>query len=151
MYNYKIEKKKFTNLFLEEKHFSKEFIKKINLCKNDLVSNLFYWIFDDIFKENSILDISEKFIDKYTNIGLAQTLYEIFEIFILFKNNQVIDYKKARYLYYCNGIISTSYYFNSQGKFTVIFLTVKDIIRELDGDEFFIWLEKMCIRNNDIN
>ncbi len=130
---------------------SKEFLNKVNLCKNDLVSNLLYWICEDILAGEDISYISNKFINKYDCNNLLQTPCEIFEIFNSYKNSQVIDYKKARYLYYCNGILATTFHFNSKGKFEVIFLTVKDIIRELDGDEFFIWLKKMCTENNNIN
>ncbi len=132
-----------------EKKISQEFLNKINLCKNDLISNLFYWIIDDILTGKSIIYISEKFINKYKNNRIAQTSCEIFEIFNSYINNNYIDYKKARYLRYCNGILSTVYYFNSEGKFKIIFFTVNDIIRELDGDGFYIWLNQMCISNDN--
>ena len=95
-----------------------------------------------------MLEITNKFIHLYEDIPFVETPYEILQIFNSYKNNQIIDFKKARYLYHCNGLLATTYYFDSKKKFKIIFLTIKDLIRELDGDGFFIWLEKMCHKNN---
>jgi len=135
---------------IEKKKISTDFLNKISICKNILVSNLFFWVFDDILAEKSIEEISIKFIIKHKDNKLAEIPCEIFEIFNLYKNNENIDWKKARYLRYCNGILATNWYFDS-GKFKIVFLTVNDIIRELDGIGFFIWINRMCIRDNKNN
>lgn len=124
--------------------YSNDFVEKINLCKNNLGLNNYGWIYRYIFLNKPLIDIAKKFLlDAYYN--KENVCYELFCAYYKFKNNISISWKLARYLKYSLGILGTGWYYDNENKFRIIFFTIKDIIKELDGEEFFIWIDKMCI------
>lgn len=128
---------------------SDDFIKYIYICKYNMCITSISWICDNIIKKIPLIEIAKKFLQFNDNLSYSQksTCYELFEIFCFYKNNRPINYKLARYLKYCNGILGSGWYFDDEYKFKIIFFTVKDIIKELDGNGFFIWLDYMCNYN----
>jgi hypothetical protein len=127
-----------------------DFIEKMNLCKYNSYLSSFNWIRKNIMDKIPVINIAEKYLDIYQDLeyynkfGQKSTCYELFEAFYLYKNNLSINYKLARYLKHCIGIISSGCYFDDKYKFIIVFFSVKDIIKELDGNGFFIWLDNMC-------
>lgn len=130
----------------KKNNLSREFIKKMNICKQNIYSNNYIWISQYILDGIDIISITEKFLqsETYYKLEKKSTSYELFEAFYLYKNNQSIGYKLARYLKHCVGILGSVGYFDEKNKFKIIFFTIKDIILELDGNGFFTWINKMC-------
>lgn len=127
-----------------------EFIKKMKLCKDNSCSHSFYLIRNSITNKVPLIEIVEKYLNTYKDLqykrqpGQKCVCYELFNAFYMYKNNIPINYKLARYLKYSIGILGSGFYFDNKHKFVMVFFSVKDIIEEFDGDEFYIWLNDMC-------
>lgn len=124
---------------------SNDFISKLNYCKKYMYANSNGWIYDYLINGFDLISISKKYLSLYYNPlkNKENTCCELLEAFIVYKNNHTINNKTAKYLITSIGIIGSHWYYNERGEFQIIFLTVKDIIKELDGDGFFIWLNKI--------
>lgn len=143
----------FNKSLIDKKYnLTNNFIMKLIYCKKYMGEYSCGWIVDYIFDNVDLITISKKFLSTYYKRwgNKDNVCYEIFETFILYKNNIEIDYKIAIYLSNSVGIIGTHWYYDVDINFKIIFLTVKDIINELDGDGYFTWLEKMSRKKNII-
>ena len=135
---------------IEQKKTNDEFIKKMKLCKDNSSSYSFNLIKNYIVNNVPLIEIVEKYLNTYRDLeynyesGQRSVCYELFEAFYMYKNNMPINYKLARYLKYSMGILSSGYYFDNKYKFVMIFISVKDIIKEFDGIGFNVWLNDMC-------
>lgn len=124
--------------------------RKIESCKYNSCLSSFYLIKQCIINEVPLIEITKKYLDAYRDIehkyklGQKSVCYELFEAYYMYKNNIPINYKLARYLKYSAGILGSEFHFDKKYKFSIVFFSVKDIIKELDGDGFFIWLSDMC-------
>lgn len=127
-----------------------EFIKKMELCKDNSCCYSFNFIRNSIMKKIPLIEIVKNYLNTYKDLeynnqqGQRSVCYELFEAFYMYKNNIPINYKLARYLKHSIGILGSGFYFNNKYKFVMVFFSVKDIIKEFDGDGFFIWLNDMC-------
>ena len=135
---------------IEQKKINEKFFKKMKLCKDNSRSYSFNLIKNYIVNKISFIEIVEKYLNTYRDLeynyesGQRSVCYELFEAFYMYKNNIVINYKLARYLKYSTGILGSGYYFDNKYKFVMVFISVKDIIEEFDGDGFNVWLNNMC-------
>lgn len=124
--------------------------KKIETCNYNSCLSSFSLIKQYIMNEVPLIEITQKYLDTYRDIeynyepGQRSVCYELFEAYYMYKNNIAINYKLARYLKYSVGILGSGWYFDEKYKFVMVFISVKDIIEEFDGDGFFIWLNDMC-------
>lgn len=124
--------------------------KKIELCNYNSCLSSFYFIKQCIMNNIPLIEITKKYLEIYSDVennyisGQKSTCYELFEAYYMYKNNIPINYKLARYLKYSAGILGSGFYFDEKYKFVMVFISVKDIIKELDGEQFFIWLNDMC-------
>ena len=134
-----------SNSIKQNKILNTNFVKKMELCKDNSCLYPFNSIKNSIINGDSLIEITKKYLDTFNY--KQNVCYELFEAFYMFKNNMTLNYKLARYLKHCVGILGSGWYFDENHKFIVVFFSVKDIIKELDGDEFFIWLNDMCKYN----
>lgn len=131
-------------------NLTNNFIKNVELFQNNMFYKSNSWICEDIINKIPLIEIAYKFLNNYTKINnyyeyTKKTIcYELFEAYCYYKNNIPINYKLARYLINCSGILGTYMYYDNKIIFRLIFLSIKDIITELDGDGFYIWLDIMC-------
>jgi hypothetical protein len=116
---------------------SKNFLEKIDICVKPKSKN--WWIYQAILDGSSLLSISSKYLEQsdYDGNYLTSSTDALFEAFITFKNNQFMDAEEAGYLANRSGII-TQYTDPQTGN--VMCFTVRDLIEELDGSEFYSWL-----------
>lgn len=130
------------NLF----QFSEDFRKKLFLCLSSDSNKHLKWIFTDIIKNKSMEEIAKKYIIKNNWDGkyLSSSSASIFYAFICYKNNYFFDKKIALYLCIRNGIIGSYKTFDKYGELEMIFLGPRDFIRELDGEDFFVWLSNLA-------
>jgi hypothetical protein len=137
------------------KHLSKDFIKKLNLCKNNLDETNFGWIYYKLLASNSVIEIAYIYLkkSKYNGDYFFDFNSELFNAFCYYKNNskKYYNYNIARYLCLKNGIlaINTNSYLINDSIFTI--LTIKDIILELDGNGFINWLNESTNKINSFN
>jgi len=135
---------------IKQKKINNEFIKKMELCKNNICSNSFNLIRNNIVNKIPLIEIVKNYLNIYNEFeynyksGQRNVYYELFETFYMYKNNIPINYKLARYLIHSIGILGSGWYFNKKYEFVMVFFSVKDIIEEFDGDGFYIWLNDMC-------
>ena len=124
--------------------------KKIEYCKYNSCLSSFYFIKQCIIDKVPLIEITKKYLEIYRDIkhnsesGQSSACYELFEAYYMYKNDMTINYKLARYLKHSTGILGSGFYFDEKYKFVMVFISVKDIIKEFDGDEFFIWLNDIC-------
>lgn len=118
--------------------FSIEFNEKLKICSNN---EIVQWICRCLTKGMSMLEISKSCINQFDLIEnyLEATDIAFFEAFISYKEKKYFDKEEAFYLNSRAGIIGQHY--DAKNK-KMWFFTTKDLIKELDGNEFFIWLNK---------
>lgn len=124
---------------------SESFIKKIELCKNGTIDKEFNWIFVDLLEGRSALDIANKALEfsDYDGDCLTSATHGLFDAFVSYKNESIIDSDDAAYLSNRAGPIGYYNIEESDGVTKMEIFSVRDIIRELDGEGFFVWLKLM--------
>ena len=138
---------------------SPEFNNKLNLClshnkdicddSEDEDNNT--WILGYIQEKKSLLQIANKYNYSYDGEYASSTCGGLFDAYIQFKQNRDFDTVAASYLSTRAGVLASSIQYDADKKFIgMIYLTVKDLILELDGTEFFSWLNKLAEEGDKI-
>lgn len=129
--------------------FSEDFLRKLFLClssePNEPNSNL-GWIFLDILQNKTIEEIARKYIevDNYNGNCSTSTSSAIFDAFLCYKENRHYEPMDALYLSNRNGSIGSYETYHQNGALQMIFFGAKDLIKELDGEDFFFWLDNLA-------
>lgn len=99
-----------------------------------------------ILNNKSLLEIAQEYNiqSNYNNNYLTQTSCGLFDAYIHYKNNKNFDLKGALYLRSRAGTLGTFKIQDGSGNSSMIFLSVREIIREIDGTNFFVWLNKLA-------
>jgi len=130
--------------------YSNDFYNKLYMCYiTDNFCDSTIWIYNFILKNKSLEEISIEYLKKINhndNINKL-TCSKLFDAFIKFKKNQQIDKNDALYLSQNTGIISQYELFDTDYKFKIIYLSVENLIREMDGEEFFHWINNSITTN----
>ena len=121
---------------------SKEKIYNMHLDRLYLTHKPLDWIREYITKGYSVIEIAKRYLEIYiyNNNYLTNTTGALVTAFIFYKNNEYFNSDAALYLYSRNNNYSRSMLCNSNTEDTFIFYIIRDIIKELDGDDFFRWL-----------
>jgi hypothetical protein len=125
--------------------FSEDFLRKLFLCLSSQPNGALGWIFIDMLQNKTMEQIANKFLeqDDWDGNYLTSTTSALFNAFVCYKQNQTIDTLEALYLSTRGGSIGSYDYFDEDGNLTMIFVSPKDLIAELDGDGFFTWLNDL--------
>ena len=131
--------------------FSPEFVNKINLCLMDNQDNEDRWILEFIQEKKSLLEIAKHYNRDYDYEYASSTCGGLFDAYIHFKKGTDFDEVAASYLSTRAGVIGSSIQYDEDKEFVgMIYLTVKDLILDLDGSEFFSWLNKLAEEGDKI-
>lgn len=122
---------------------SQEFyIKATNSGLTD-ESNDFNWIWQDIQNGKSLCEICSRFIEftEWDGDCYTDTSSAILDAFVSFKNKQKIPIEDKKYLRNRSGVITTKCVDEDDNSEPIYYhFTCHDLILELDGSEFFDWL-----------
>lgn len=131
------------------RQLSEEFVKKLDICLVKKNSNEWIWSF--IQEGKSLLEIAKHYNANYDDDECGKsTTSSLFNAFIHFKENKEFDSITAAHLSNRDGILGHHVIKDDSANFVdLIHFTVVDLIQELDGDEFFIWLNKLAIIGNN--
>ncbi len=93
-----------------------------------------------------MLEIATEFLnnDNWDGNFLTSSTSALFDAFICYKQQKEFDCEEALYLCTRGGSIGSYKTFNELGEFTMVFFGPKDLIRELDGEGFFVWLNSLA-------
>jgi hypothetical protein len=131
--------------------FSQEFTNKFNLCllhNQDIEDK---WISQFILDNISLLDIAIRYNIDYDFNYASSTTSALFDAYIHFKQGKPFDVVAASYLSSRSGIISRSIQYDANKIFIdILYLTVNDLILELDGTQFFVWLNQLALQGDKI-
>ena len=118
------------------------FETKMNLC---LRRSENAWITDDVISHIPVVEIAQKFLDISGFDGNLRSSgpESLFAAFVIFKNNGTIPFYNASYLRTRSGILGFTTIFAPQ--YARLEFTVPELIRFLDGDNFFAWLEILAV------
>lgn len=128
-------------------NLSLDFLNIMNLCIQNNNNSDLIWIYDMILENYSLLEVARLFIEKhnYNGIFLSDTSCAIFDAFIQYKENGQYDETAASYLKDRCGVLDKIEIYDSQGEILFYFpITVKFLIKELDGDNFCHWLNLLA-------
>jgi hypothetical protein len=101
----------------------------------------------DILQNKSMLEIASEFLnndDEWNGDYLTSSTSALFNAFVCYKQQKQFDFDEALYLCTRNGSIDSYQTFDKSGEFKMIFFGPKDLIRELDGEGFFVWLNNLA-------
>lgn len=132
-------------------HLTYDFINKMNLCGISNTTNSLYWIYKAINEGKTLLEIATTYIynSDYDGNCLTNSTCGLFEAYECFKNGSFFDANDAMYLSSRSGIISSFQNHNTENQLFYISFTFRDLVIQLDGPEFFDWLNN--IANFDSN
>ena len=108
-------------------------------------SNEFNWIWKDILGGKTLSEIAEKFFahTEWDGDCFTDTSSGILNAYLMYKNGHKIPLEDLRYLRNRSGVI-TSKCIDEEENFEPIYhhFTCLDLIEELDGTDFFDYLNK---------
>jgi hypothetical protein len=131
--------------------FSHEFSTKLNSCLLNNQDDENKWILQFILDQKSLLDIAKRFNIDYDFNYTSSTTSALFDAFIHFKEGKSFDVVAASYLSSRSGIIARSIQYDANKIFIdILYLTVNDLILELDGTQFFVWLNQLALQGDKI-
>lgn len=122
-------------------HQYQNIIAELSKCdKNQTIDLIIQLIIDN----KSLLDIAIEYlrISKYSGFCNESTCCGLFDAFINYKTNKNFNYFDALYLSSRSGIIGQYQDINNSNKFKTV--SVRYLIREMDGIAFFEWMEKLA-------
>lgn len=124
--------------------YSNEFYDKLYMCY--ITGNFFestIWIYSYIMQNKSLEEIAQKYINSINceNDPDKLSCWKLFDAFLKFKQNIKSDFNFDKNSN--SGIISYYELLDSNYKFKIIFLTVEDLIKEMDGEYFFNWIDNI--------
>lgn len=123
---------------------SEKFVQKVNLCLL-AEKNCNEWIWSFIQERKSLLEIAKHYNVNYDGEYLKATCCGLFDAYIHFKENKEFDTIAASYLSERSGVLGSFVIKDKYDKFVdMINFTVVDLISELDGEEFFTWLDNLA-------
>lgn len=131
--------------------FSQEFTNKLNLCLLNNQDIEDKWILQFILDNISLLDIAKRYNQDYDYNYSSSTTSGLFDAFIHFKQGTTFDVVAASYLSSRSGIIARSIQYDENKIFSdILYFTVNDLILELDGPQFFVWLNQLALQGDKI-
>lgn len=129
--------------------FTENFLNKLNLCLSDDNQGLLL-IHASILQGKSLEEIAYDYNERcgYNNDVsickyLTSTVSGLFDAFIHYKRGEDFDSMAGWYLNQRNGILGSYQIVDGLEDLLITNLTVMDLIRELDGEGFFIWLNNL--------
>lgn len=114
---------------------------------SEYLGNENHWMVDYI-NDNNIIEMCERFLGEaeYDGDPMGDSASALFEAFISYKQNGIIDRQDAKYLRKRGGVIG-KYFEELDNCFSV-----KDLIKLINGDGFEKWLNSPeCYKIQNIN
>ena len=136
----------------ESNQFIENLLNKLIICKINNKSHEFYWIYNSICNGDSLEKIATEYLvkKKYSGYCFSDSTCGLFDAYIKYKNKKYFDPLDALYLSNIAGLLVLHKITDEiTGEFkNCICFSVDDLIRELDGDGFFKWIESIAFKNN---
>ena len=114
---------------------------------SEYLGNENHWMVDYI-NDNNIIEMCERFLceAEYDGDPMGDSASALFDAFISYKQNRIIDRQDSKFLRKRGGIIGK--YFEELDTC----FSVKDLIKLIDGDDFEKWLNSPeCYTIQNIN
>lgn len=132
---------------------TENFLNILKLCEVDVEHHKLHWIYISIIEKKPLIQIATEYLEKsnYDKLGISDPRDNLFDAYIKYKNGLDIDSNDAVYLLDKKGNLDMCVSKDDDGNKKIIFFNVRDLIKELDGNDFFDWVEKNSLKISDLD
>lgn len=132
---------------------TENFLNILKLCEVDVEHHKLHWIYISIIEKKPLIQIATEYLEKskHNKLGTSDPRDNLFDAYIKYKNGLDIDSNDAVHLLDIKGNLDMCVSKDDDGNKKIVLFNVRDLIKELDGNDFFDWVEKNSLKISDLD